>query len=54
MKLTQDGKPLNIFINKELYDKLKEESEKNYVSMAAMVRMILKERYINGKMEKQR
>lgn len=47
MNLKKDGKAINILVNPELYEKLKEEADRRYLSMGALFRMILGERYFN-------
>lgn len=52
MILKKEGKALNILVNPELYDELKKEADRRYLSMGALVRMILGERYFGDKEER--
>lgn len=52
MILKKEGKALNILVNPELYDELKKEADRRYLSMGALVRMILGERYFSDKEER--
>ena len=55
MKLKEEGKAINILVTPEMYDALKEESKKKFISMGGLIRMILVERYLpdgNGRVDK--
>lgn len=47
MKLKEDGKAINFLLQPDIYNELKKESEQRYLSLGALLRMILAERYFH-------